>query len=199
MRSGTPSTSERLGLFEGADDEGHEVRRHLHRGREADRALAVAEVGVRGDRRVGVRGQVLGTVRFTWYVALKAGSSQHGKARRASVFSNCVVAMVCFDARRVGERRAVEAVQLVVQDAVEGDLQDGRTHGQRGVERVGRDLVRLVQVEVDRAVRRAADRERRRAEVEFDGVQLHFFGRLDDVDVDLDAPGESRRSPGPGS
>jgi len=34
---------ERLGLFEGSDDEGHEVGRHLHRRREADGALAVAE------------------------------------------------------------------------------------------------------------------------------------------------------------
>ena len=37
----------------------------------------------------------LGTVRLTWNVALKDGSSQQGKARRASECSNCVVAIMC--------------------------------------------------------------------------------------------------------
>ena len=37
----------------------------------------------------------LGTIRVTENVALNSGSSQHGKARRASAASNCVVAMVC--------------------------------------------------------------------------------------------------------
>jgi hypothetical protein len=32
-------------------------------------------------------------VRATWKVALNEGSSQHGKARLASVDSNCVVAI----------------------------------------------------------------------------------------------------------
>ena len=51
---------ERGGLFEGPDDEGHEVGRHLHRRREADGPLAVAEVGVGGERGVGVRRQLAG-------------------------------------------------------------------------------------------------------------------------------------------
>ena len=36
-----------------------------------------------------------GTMRVTPKTALKSGSSKHGKARRASVLSNCVVAMTC--------------------------------------------------------------------------------------------------------
>ena len=35
------------------------------------------------------------TMRVTAKTAYRSGSSQHGKARRASVGSNCVVAMTC--------------------------------------------------------------------------------------------------------
>jgi len=47
MRSRHAVDVERLGLFEGSDDEGHEVGRLFIVGVKADGALAVAEVGVR--------------------------------------------------------------------------------------------------------------------------------------------------------
>ena len=56
--SGTPIDVDRRGLLERPDDEGDEVGRHLHRRREADRAPAVAQVGVVDDGRVGVGGEV---------------------------------------------------------------------------------------------------------------------------------------------
>ena len=181
----------RLGLFEGPDDEGHEVRRHLHRRGEADRALTVAEVGVRGDRRVGVRGQVA-RHREVHLVGRLEGRLVPAREGPTGV---AVLELRGGDgvlhAGRVGERRTVEAVQLVVQDAVEGDLEDGRT-GRQLPSRTCRSRPRTVssRLEVDRAVRRAAGGERRGAEVEFDGVQLHDLRRLGDLDVDLDATGE---------
>ncbi len=57
------------------------------------------------------------TTRVTAKTALNSGSSQHGKARRASAGSNWVTAMAMLRPVVVGEGAAVEAVQLVVEDA----------------------------------------------------------------------------------
>ncbi len=55
------------------------------------------------------------TIRATSKTALRSGSSKHGKHRRASTDSNCVVAMVCSLAAGVGVGGAVEATQFVVE------------------------------------------------------------------------------------
>ena len=64
-----------------------------------------------------------GATSVTVNVALNDGSSKQGNARRASVASNCVVAIVWVVAVRAGERRAVEAAELVVEPAGELDRQ----------------------------------------------------------------------------
>ena len=64
-----------------------------------------------------------GTTRLTANDALNSGSSQHGKARRASAGSNWVAAMAASVPSSVPERAAVEAVELVVEDAREPEEQ----------------------------------------------------------------------------
>ena len=46
-----------------------------------------------------------GIQRVTSKVAFMAGSSQHGKARRASVDSNCVTAIIFFEPSSAGKLR----------------------------------------------------------------------------------------------
>ena len=85
---------DRVGDLEGADDEGDQVGRHDH---------GVGEVDPRPGRRRAVwratsralemASRSSGTTRVTAKMALRSGSSQQGKARRASVASNWVVAM----------------------------------------------------------------------------------------------------------
>ena len=88
---------DRLGDLERADDERHQVGRHRHRVGEAHRRAArrppasSADLGARWRPRSGRRS----TTSVTAKTALQSGSSQHGKARRASVASNWVVAMTC--------------------------------------------------------------------------------------------------------
>ena len=181
---------QRLGLFERSDDEGHEVRRHLHRRREAHRALTVAEVGIRRNRRVGVGAQVTRHREVHLVRRLEGRLVPTGEGPTGVGVLELGGGDGVLDARRVGERRTVETVQLVVQDAVEGDLEDGRAYGQPGIKGVGGDFVLLVEAQVDRAMGRAAGGERRGAEVELNGVQLQCGRRLHDVDVDFDATGE---------
>ena len=57
--------------------------------------------------------------------ALRSGSSQHGKARRASVASNWVVAITRSIPVVVGEGGAVEAAELVVEAAPEPQRHHG--------------------------------------------------------------------------
>ena len=57
------------------------------------------------------------TSRVTPNTALNSGSSQHGKARRQSVDCIWVVAITCWVAVVVDVGAAVEAAQLVVEDA----------------------------------------------------------------------------------
>ena len=117
---------DRLGDLERADDERDEVGRHLHRVGEADRDAGRRRVGSRPTSAAldsAVRSS--STTSVIAKTALISGSSQHGKARRASVASNWVVAMTWLVAVVVGEGGAVEAVQLVVEDAAEAGVQRG--------------------------------------------------------------------------
>ena len=56
------------------------------------------------------------TTRVTWKTALNAGSSQQGKARRASVDSNCVEANVFSRPLGVFVGAAIKTVKFIVQD-----------------------------------------------------------------------------------
>jgi len=85
------------GALEIADHEGDEIRGHFGRGLKghsvlfAQGAQSLASMSLAiGVFAIAV--SPLSIVSFTWNVALKAGSSKQGKARRASVDSNCVTA-----------------------------------------------------------------------------------------------------------
>ena len=115
---------DRLGGLERADDEGDEVRAHLHRRLEGDdvlpsRARAV-DLGA-----VGHCEQSGSTTRVISNTALNSGSSKQGNARRQSVACIWVVAMTLLVAVRVLERAAIPAAQLVVERAGEHDVDGG--------------------------------------------------------------------------
>ena len=143
------------------------------------------------------------TTRVTAKVALKSGSSQQGKARRASAGSNWVTAMTVLDTVVVGERAAVEAVQLVVEDAGEAQVQPvaGRRAREGRVEADGGSLGRLVELDADRS---RVDAGRR---LEAGLVDLQLGGVADqrartgstDVEGDDLLALEARRRPGQGS
>ena len=87
---------DRLGDLERADDERHQVGRHRHGVGEADRRACRRRGAVRStSAALETAARSASTTRVTPKTALKSGSSQHGKARRASVASNWVVAMTC--------------------------------------------------------------------------------------------------------
>ena len=111
---------DRLGDLERPDHERHQVGGHDHRVGEARRGARPSPVGSAAtSAALEMAARSSATTSVTPKTALNAGSSQHGKARRAWVASNWVVARVRVVAVVVGERRAVEADELVVEDAGE--------------------------------------------------------------------------------
>ena len=114
MRIGMPSAPP-LEALEIADGHRDQIRRHLRRGRERHRVLRRRPAaGVsESTRPFEIAVSPRSIVSVTAKVALKAGSSKHGKARRASVdfeLRDRVVPPLCVLAQ-------IEAAQLVVQEA----------------------------------------------------------------------------------
>ena len=93
-----PARVHRLGDLERSDDERHEVRRHLHGGKEMDLALYPAILVTR--RTSSATGAFETAVKFSSTtnviskVALRSGSSQQGNVRRALARNIVVVPMV---------------------------------------------------------------------------------------------------------
>ena len=145
--AGSPPTIDRLGRLELADDERHQVGRHAGWCRRSGTVRPARVRRARSRRLGGVRdgGRPSATTRVTAKTALRAGSSQHGKARRASVASNWVAAMTCAAPSASLKRAAVEAVEPVVQDAGEAQGQPVLTRRERRREEQAGALGRLVE------------------------------------------------------
>jgi hypothetical protein len=103
--------------------------------------------------------------------ALRSGSSQHGKARRASVRLTGVVDV----------DRSVEARELVVELAAEPDVHVGVARLERLARHEGHAL--SLTVELDGALETpAGDRHPRLVDLEVLGVEHHAIDGLDDLD-----------------
>ena len=185
---------DRLGGLERPDDEGDEVGRHHHGRREADPRAPVGRRRLADDLRAfETAKRPSATSSVISKTALRSGSSKQGKARRASVASNWVVAITCSVPLVVGEGRPVEAVQLVVEDALEAEPQRGLAGIER--RREGERRALLLRVKVDRGGGErsggATGVQLGVADLELGGVEHHRRGRLADGDVDLDLAREA--------
>ena len=198
-RSGTPSTSTGLGGLERADDEGHQVGGHAPWCRRSGPGARPSPSGsppISAALETAKRSS--GTSRVMAKVALKAGSSQQGKARRAWVDSNWVVARVRLGAVVVGEGRAVEADELVVELAGEGGVQ--RPGARLGRARQGEGGRLGSGVEGDGGVEAlAVALEPGLVDLQVEGVEDHLVDRLGDLDGHRARAGEggARRGRGP--
>jgi hypothetical protein len=84
---------DRFRRIERADHERHQTGRHRHRvGEPTERVPAGSSRLISGPLEIAWRPSAV--TRVTPNTAFRSGSSQHGNARRASVDSNCVVAIV---------------------------------------------------------------------------------------------------------
>ncbi len=181
---------ERGRLLERANDEGDQVRRHLHGGGEAHVALSVAEICIGHNRRVRVHRELARDGEIDLVRRFK-GRLVPTRERTASVgVFELGGGDGVRDAVVVGERGAIKPVELVVQNAVEGNFQHGRPRGKLTVKDEGHRLVGLVESVLERAVTGAVSAQRGGAEFELDGVQGQLSYRFANVDVNFDAPGE---------
>jgi hypothetical protein len=164
---------DRLGELEGADHEGDEIGRHAHRLGERDLTLAVAEVGLLLDGGVGDGGEpaVDDERHRECRLAIGLVPAREGAARVGALElrgrDDVLVATL------VGERAAVEAPQLVVEDPGEGQLERPVARLGLAVERDGRPVVLLVQR--DRALQAPAlvGGELGAVDLQFGGVEHH--------------------------
>ena len=126
---------DRGGVLEGADHEGHQIGGHDHGGGEVDPPLAVRLDRLVEDRAVGVGGEAVidhqgdleGCLELR-LVEAREGSSRVGGLHLRGGDDPLLTGSV-------GKGRAVEAVQLVVEDSGECDVQGGRSGGQGPAER----------------------------------------------------------------
>ena len=192
-----PADVERLGGLQGADDEGHQVGGHHHGGGEADPALATRGGGLLDHRAVGVGGQGVVDHQGDLEGGLQLGLVPARKGPAGVGGLHLGGGDDVLDTGVVGEGRAVEAVQLVVEDAGERQVQGGRpgpeglgegqgdpllvgvvgdVGGGQGVARVGVAVVEL------------GEGHHQLGGVEGDGGRRRLHG-----DVDLHVAGEGRR------
>ena len=194
MRSGHPVDVDGAGGLERAHDEGHQVGGHDHGRCEPDpplaaglgRLLDLRAVGVGGQRVVDDQGDLEGGLEVG-LVPAREGPSGVGRLHLGGGDD-------VLDPGVVGEGGAVEAVQLVVEDAGEGQMQGGRPgasgvgEGERGPLLVGVDVdagggegVAAVGVPVVQLGE---------GDLQLGGVEGDRRGGLGDGHVDLDVAGE---------
>ena len=88
-----------------------------------------------------------------------------------------------------GVRRSIEAVKLIVEDAVERHLHGGEACGDLTVEGEREPLGIVIERGGSR-VGGAVGHDRRRVDRQFDAVEYEARGRLEDLDIDFDRAGE---------
>ena len=194
---GDPVDVDRRGGLQRPDHEGDQVGGHDHGGGEAHPALAAGLGGLLCDRAVGVGGEALvhheGDLEGRLELGLvEAGEGPPGVGRLHLRGGDDVVR-----SGLVGEGGPVEAVQLVVEDPGEGEMQGGRPGGKGFGEGEGGPL--LVGVEGDAGRGQGVPAvgvpgvELGEGDLELGGVEDDRGDRVLDGEVDLDVAGEGGR------
>ena len=179
-------------LFEGSDDKGDEIGGHHHGGSVAHRALTVAEVGVRIDGGVRIRRELARDREIDLERGLEVRFVEAGKGAPGVGVLKLRRGDGVLDPGIVGVGRTIKAVELIVQGAVKGDLDDGGAGRNLAVEDERGGLVRVVEAVLERAITRAVAAQRRGAELKVERVHRQFAQRLYDLHVDFDAPSEGK-------
>jgi hypothetical protein len=171
------------------DDEGHQIGGHDHAGGEADPPFAVGLRRLLDDGAVRVGGQVVvddeghleGGLQLR-FVPARKGPAGVGRLHLGG--GDDVV-----DPGLVGEGGAVEAVELVVEDAREAEVQGGRSDSERLGEGEGGLLLRRIEADGGGhqgvAVVGIGGVEFGEGDVEFGSVQRDRRGRRVHRDIDL--------------
>ncbi len=131
MRTGVPRTSTGSVATSRSDDEGHEVGGHRDGVAEPDPPAALGERGVVDLGSVGIRRQPVGDVQGHREHRLAVGLVEARKGSPGVGGLELGGGDGVRDALVVGEGRAVEAVQLVIEDARELDRDHPRSRRER--------------------------------------------------------------------
>ena len=144
---GHPVDLERVGGLERSHDEGHQVGGHDHGRGEPDLLLPARLGGLGHHRPVGVGGGRLVDHQGDLEGGLELGLVPAGEGPPGVGGLHLGGGDDLLDAVVVDEGGPVEAVQLVVEDAGEGQMQGGPTRGQRLGEGEGGPFLGVVEVD----------------------------------------------------